>query len=56
LRREYRVDPEQLSDSEWAKLVEEYRFCKRLDDERLQHNFKEALYEVAAAIFGKSES
>lgn len=46
-------NPNELSDQEWAKLVNEYKFVKELEYKNLEHVFKSALSEVLSKMFQK---
>lgn len=53
LRKEYSIDPDSLSDMEWAKLVGELKYLRQLEDDRFQNNLKIVLYELATKLYGK---
>ena len=53
LRLEYGIEPEQLNDGEWAKLVAEYKYIEERRREIFRADLKTVLYELAAKIYGK---
>jgi len=55
IRKTYGCDPDKLSDEEWAKLVGEYQYVQYVEGEVLKNNLREVLYELAKAIYGKTE-
>jgi hypothetical protein len=50
LRKEYNIDPDTLSDDEWAKLYAEYLYIQKTKFQNLKTAFVAALTEVISQI------
>jgi hypothetical protein len=57
IRVEMGIDPNNISDTEWAKLFQEWVYVQRVKNNALEKilekTFTEALFKVAKAIFAK---
>ena len=57
IRVELGIDPDNISDKQWAKLFQEWVYVQRVKNNALEKilekTFTEALFKVAKAIFSK---
>lgn len=53
IRYAYGQDPDTLSDSEWARLIQEWRFMRHIELNGFEERMRIVLYDLANAIYGK---
>ncbi|NLN26121.1 MAG: hypothetical protein GX163_10870 [Bacteroidetes bacterium] len=57
LRVQYGIDPQTLSDQDWAQRFQEWVYVRRMELEAqeaiMENAFRKVMYEVVNAVFGK---
>lgn len=51
LLRKNQVNPDDLSDNDWCRQVQEQIYLRKMEDERFKNNLLEVLYELAEKIY-----
>ncbi|MBX7204148.1 MAG: hypothetical protein K1X81_01875 [Bacteroidia bacterium] len=55
IRYHYRIDPDALTDEEWARYLEEWKYMQRLQSRIFKNNLRTVLGEAIEAVYGKGE-